>query len=244
MDQLRDVLTMQSIDDAKENLKRLLQRFADTPDIPRLEGDLGPDDPVLLLVAQARCERICRAGLFCPFQGCRKQLKSNADLLTNLNKKHDLEDRCCRDLMHHFLNRLCPANVYIVLRTHGSETVDRHWDVERRPLPDCGYFQKDMSVSRNTLEDTKFYPQISYLWDGSGDHSGQCYERNRIPLLQTHLEEARYSGAEDPIVGSYLRMSETRTTTVITNMGEQLGAIPSDRHESYFNPLNLEGERE
>jgi hypothetical protein len=52
MDQFRDLLIIGNIGDMKENLERLLQQFASTPAIPRLEGDLSPNDPVLLLMAQ------------------------------------------------------------------------------------------------------------------------------------------------------------------------------------------------
>jgi hypothetical protein len=145
MDQLRDVLTMVDVKDAAQNLERLLQSFAGNPDVPRLEGDLGPNDPVLLLMAQAKCERICRTELFCPFPNCHKAIRSNANLLTHLNRKHDLTNQCCKDLMHHFLFRLCPTEIYVTLRTPDGAAVDRRWDVERCPFLGCDYFQTSRS---------------------------------------------------------------------------------------------------
>jgi hypothetical protein len=117
---------MQNINEAKRDLERLLQEFARTPTMPRLEGDLSPNEPVLLLIDQGRCERICRAGLFCPFSGCDAPIKSNGTLLTHLNRMHSVTNQCCRDLMHHFLHRLCPIEVHLMLSTNGSQAVDRH----------------------------------------------------------------------------------------------------------------------
>jgi hypothetical protein len=125
MNQLREVLTMEDINEMTENLEGLLRNFADTPQILRLEGDLSSNDPVLLLMTQGRCERICMTELFCPFPQCHEPIRSNGALLTHLNKKHDLTNKCCRDLMHHFLHRLCPTEVYVMLRKPDGVTVDR-----------------------------------------------------------------------------------------------------------------------
>jgi hypothetical protein len=142
MNQFQEALIMEDINDATENLEKFLQDFADTPQIPRFEGDLSLDDPVLLLIAQARCERICRTELFCPFPECHEPIRSNGALSTHLNRKHDLPNQYCRDPMHHFLHRMCPTEIYVMLRTPGGETVDRRWDMERCPFLVCEYFQE------------------------------------------------------------------------------------------------------
>jgi hypothetical protein len=103
-------------------------------------NDLRTDDPVLLLIARGKCHRACRTDLFCPHPSCNVMTKTNSELLTHLNKKH--EDTECRDLLRRFLEGMCPSRIHIKPITGDGTEVDRQWDVERCPCPGCDCFQR------------------------------------------------------------------------------------------------------
>jgi hypothetical protein len=109
--------------------------------------ELGPHDRVRRLILQELCHQICRSDLFCSDPKCKKEIKSNPAFVTHLNKKHDVTDTCCKDLMRHFLEGLYPARLHIKLMTADGENADRQCDVERCPCLACDYFHdKDHSV--------------------------------------------------------------------------------------------------
>jgi hypothetical protein len=66
MEQLRSVLLLDKLEEAKGSLEALMQVFAENDRQWRLGRSLGPEDPILLLLAQGSCYRIYRADLFCP----------------------------------------------------------------------------------------------------------------------------------------------------------------------------------
>jgi hypothetical protein len=61
-------------------------------------------------------------------------------LLRHLDKKHELTDVCCKDLMRHFIHGLYPGRINVVFKTGDRVTVSRLWDVERCPCLGCDYF--------------------------------------------------------------------------------------------------------
>jgi hypothetical protein len=58
--QVQEALYIEEIEDVKGNLEELRHHFTHTTKFFRFEGNLGPNDPVLLLTVQRRCERICK----------------------------------------------------------------------------------------------------------------------------------------------------------------------------------------
>jgi hypothetical protein len=84
-----------------------MQDFAQEVIHQGLDG-LGPDDPVLFLIVQGLCHRIYRSDLFCSDPKCQKKIKNKSDLLTHLNKKHDITGIYCKDLIRHLLEGLYP----------------------------------------------------------------------------------------------------------------------------------------
>jgi hypothetical protein len=60
--------------------------------------------------------------------------------LTHLDKKYELIDMCCKDLIRHFIHDLYPGRIDIVLKKGDGVTVDRLWDMEKCPCLGCDYF--------------------------------------------------------------------------------------------------------
>jgi hypothetical protein len=75
-----------------------------------------------------------------PDPRCKPEIKNISGLLPHLDKKHELTDVCCKDLMPHFIHGLCPGRTDIILKTGDGETANRLWDVERCPCLGCDPF--------------------------------------------------------------------------------------------------------
>jgi hypothetical protein len=62
--QVQEALSTQEIEDVKRNLEELRHHFTRTTKFFTFEGNLVPNDRVLLLIVQRRCERICKDELY------------------------------------------------------------------------------------------------------------------------------------------------------------------------------------
>jgi hypothetical protein len=101
MHRLQGVLLQITMEETKEGLEALMRDFAQGVVHQGLD-DLKPEDPVLFLIGQRLCHRVCRSDLFCSDPSFQKKIKNNSDLLMHFNKKHDMTGTCCKDLKRHF----------------------------------------------------------------------------------------------------------------------------------------------
>jgi hypothetical protein len=122
---LGKVLLIEELEEAKTNLKILIQEFAGSEQQSQSNGDLGLDAPILLLIVRGLCHRIYRNDLFCLYPKCKAGIKNISALLTYLNKKHELADVCCKDIMRHFIHDLYPGRIDIIPKTGNRVTVNR-----------------------------------------------------------------------------------------------------------------------
>jgi hypothetical protein len=164
MNRLSEALRLQDPRDGEQSLEILMQKLANEKERLEIGRAFRLDTPILLLIASGSCRRICRKNLFCPFPSCRDEIKSNAGLLTHLNKKHDLSRTCCKDLMRKFLHGLAPREVHIKLRAGDGQVVDKPWDVERCPYPSCNYFtEKHQSLVLHIKNHKDLYKNMQSL---------------------------------------------------------------------------------
>jgi hypothetical protein len=73
---LGEVLLLDDLEEAKTSLEALVQEFAGNEQQPQSSVYLGPDVPILLLIIQGLCHRICKKDLFCPYPKCKAGIKS------------------------------------------------------------------------------------------------------------------------------------------------------------------------
>jgi hypothetical protein len=76
-----------------------LQELSGNEQRPQNSGDLVPDASILLLIARGLCHRICRKDLFCPDPKCKAEVNSISGLLKHPDKKHELNDVHCKELV-------------------------------------------------------------------------------------------------------------------------------------------------
>jgi hypothetical protein len=104
VNRLGDVLLSEELEAANPNLEALMQECAGSEEQPQSSGNLGPDAPILLLIGRGLGHRICRKDLFGPYPKCKADIKNLLALSTHLDKKHELTDVHCRELMRYFIH--------------------------------------------------------------------------------------------------------------------------------------------
>jgi hypothetical protein len=139
MRQLQDVLLQSVLEEVKEDLDALMREFEHEEAHQGLDH-LGSDDPVLPLIAQWLCYRICRSNLFSADPNCKKEIKNNSSVVTDMRKKHDLTGTCCKDRMRYILEAMYPERIQIKLTTGDGEEAGRQWDFDKRPCLGCAHF--------------------------------------------------------------------------------------------------------
>jgi hypothetical protein len=130
---LGEMLLIEELEEAKTSLEAFMQEFAGNEQKSQDSRNHGPDVPILFLIVRRLCHRICKKDLFCPYPKCKAGIKNVSFLLTHLNKKHELADVCCKDLVRHFVHGIYPDRIDIVLKTGDGTTVDGLWGVQRCP---------------------------------------------------------------------------------------------------------------
>jgi hypothetical protein len=135
-----EVLLSEEPEETKTSSDALRPEFAASEQKSQKSGDLVLDAPILLLIVRGLCHRVCRKDLFGPYPRRKAEIKNISALLTHLDKKHELADVYCKDLMRHFTHDLYPGRIDIVLKTGDGVTVDKLWDVEKCPCLGCDYF--------------------------------------------------------------------------------------------------------
>jgi hypothetical protein len=99
--------------------------------------------PILKLLTQGRSNRICRAELFCPHQGCEAEIKTVSHLMTHLRTKHNTPREACADLIGFFVRTIMPQRISDELLKETGEDSGCVWDVERCHYPGCKYLQRN-----------------------------------------------------------------------------------------------------
>jgi hypothetical protein len=89
----------EELEETKISFEALLHEFAGNIQQSQSSGDFGPDVPILPLIVRGLCHRICRMDLFCPYPRCKAEMKNVSALLMHLDKRHELADVCCKDLI-------------------------------------------------------------------------------------------------------------------------------------------------
>jgi hypothetical protein len=98
----------------------------------------------------------------------KAEVKNVSALLKHLNKKHELTDLCCKDLMRYFIYGLCPGRIVIILKTRDGVTVARLWDVERALAWAESVSTADITTLRYRPRCTTRWMQTYKHWDVSG----------------------------------------------------------------------------
>jgi hypothetical protein len=146
-----------------------MQECAGSEQRPLSSGDLGQDVPILFLIVQGLCDRICRKDLFCPSPKCTAEIKSVSGLSAHLDRKHELSDVCCKDLMRCFIHGLDPGRINVILKTREGLTVNRLCDVARCPCLGLHDFhnrhynvESQSKVQKETYVNTE---ALGWFWD-------------------------------------------------------------------------------
>jgi hypothetical protein len=120
------------------------------------------------LIIRGLCHPISRKELFSPYSRCKAGIKNVSALLTHLDKKHELTDMCCKELMRCFIYGLYPERIDIVLKTEDGITVNRLWDVKRRPVWAATISTTDITMLRYTPRCIRRYTRTWKHWDDCG----------------------------------------------------------------------------
>jgi hypothetical protein len=87
-------------------------------------------DPLLLLLAQQRNFRICRADVFCPDEGCPSTRKVGTiqKLSTHPHMEHDVPKTETIDMVQYFIAQMLPGVIRPVLTKRGNCVARQEWD--------------------------------------------------------------------------------------------------------------------
>jgi hypothetical protein len=143
-EELREILSCDRLEEVQERLEEFLERVRSCP-IPReRRKDQTLDDPLLVVIVQNNCHRICRTVPFCPFPECTAKVKTVPGLMTHVKNKHDLRGEIVRspDMVRFYIASMYPYVLETRLETMEGRRVERVWDLERCYFPNCGYIQE------------------------------------------------------------------------------------------------------
>jgi hypothetical protein len=105
-------------------------------------------DPVLMILAQHKAYRICGIIIFCPVDGCMKQIANVSRLMGYLGRDHGAREEDTQDLIRFFIGTMLPRRLKVNLeRTNGTQ-VHGEWNVERCHWPGC----RDLRAMHNRVE--------------------------------------------------------------------------------------------
>jgi hypothetical protein len=126
----------------QEELEALMKEFEeDEIEVNEQSEYLSLERPILELLAQSRCFRICRRELFCPDENCiqTKKFKSLGQLTNHMQSEHGATKEETADMFRYFIQRMLPMEIEMKVMTNEEREVKRDWNYCRCHFPGCTY---------------------------------------------------------------------------------------------------------
>jgi hypothetical protein len=81
--------------------------------------------PIVVLLSQYRCFRICRKEIFCPAESCRKTFTDMGKLVLHLRKQHAASTEATSDMIRYFIAKMLPQKIHgkVVRTTQGQDII-------------------------------------------------------------------------------------------------------------------------
>jgi hypothetical protein len=124
----------------QEELETLLKEFEeDEIGVNEQSEYLSLERPILQLLAQSRCFRICRRDLFCPDESCiqTKKFKSLGQLTNHMQSEHGATKEETADMFRYLIQGMLPMEIERKVMTNEERVVKRDWNFCRCHFPGC-----------------------------------------------------------------------------------------------------------
>jgi hypothetical protein len=99
-------------DEIKEKLEELLHATQEAEVAPNDTIPINLDTPMVVLLAQYRCFRICRKEVFCPAERCEKAFGDIGKLATHLRKAHSATAQATSDMVRYFIQNMLAERIH------------------------------------------------------------------------------------------------------------------------------------
>jgi hypothetical protein len=143
--ELTDILLEGDLQVARERLEDMLSKMKDDPIPAERKKPQTLEDPVMIVLAQNDCHRICRSEIFCPYSECNKEFRSQTALMQHIRNQHSLNGETvrCPDSIRYYIARMFTDQVVTSICTEEGVRIEREWDVERCHFPNCRFVHED-----------------------------------------------------------------------------------------------------
>jgi hypothetical protein len=137
MNLIQDALQADDLRDARERLERFLGTVEDHKLRPEEIRPTILGDTVLSILAQHKAYRTCRTKIFCPVDGCMKQIVKVSRLMGHISRDHGAREEDTQDLVRFFIGTMLPGRLKVNLQRTNGIQVRGKWNVERCHCTGC-----------------------------------------------------------------------------------------------------------
>jgi hypothetical protein len=156
---LADILMEEDLDLTGTRLEEMLKDIRENP-IPEERRKIQSwGDPLLVVLVQNRCDRICRDKIFCPHEGCLVKIRSVDKLMEHIKSSHKLhgEEVKCPDPIRYFIATMFEDILETTVWTEdGNRKSGEKFSIEKCYVSGCQYLhQTHASVRQHAAKQHK-----------------------------------------------------------------------------------------